>query len=181
MTCSSFSRIALAFQAGKLTDDDFHRELFGAYHPRLHHFSLALGARDPEAKDALVPDVLNSFHLRVRSKEFLVTGDAAITKYLYIRTRGAVQSMWRASLRRREQGLDDFDPEDDQFSNAVWADELRRVLEVLPYDQRRLIELRYHYGLKLREIAALDACGVSTVDGRLKKALGALREQMTGG
>jgi RNA polymerase sigma-70 factor (ECF subfamily) len=55
------------------------------------------------------------------------------------------------------------------------AAEVRRILEGLPYTQRRFVILRYCEGLKLREIAEKEGYKLGTVKSTLHRATRALR------
>ncbi len=57
-------------------------------------------------------------------------------------------------------------------------DAVRRALEVLSNDERESIALRYGAGLSLPEIATVTNQKLSTIEGRVARAMRKLREQL---
>lgn len=66
----------------------------------------------------------------------------------------------------------------DQAVERLSADQLRRAVIQLPDEQRRAIELAYFEGHTYREIAELTGVPHGTANGRLRLALGKLREAL---
>lgn len=72
--------------------------------------------------------------------------------------------------------------------NPTWEEAVRRLsaadvraaLEALPEEQRTAIELAYFGGHTYREIATITGVPQGTANGRLRLALGKLREALTG-
>ncbi|MCV0403034.1 MAG: sigma-70 family RNA polymerase sigma factor [Chloroflexi bacterium] len=58
------------------------------------------------------------------------------------------------------------------------ADELRAAMVALPDEQRRALELAYFEGYTYREVADLTGVPAGTANGRLRLALGKLREAL---
>jgi len=68
---------------------------------------------------------------------------------------------------------------EDALSRASAAD-LRTAMASLPDDQRHALELAYFEGYTYREVADLTGVPAGTANGRLRLALGKLREALTG-
>lgn len=60
------------------------------------------------------------------------------------------------------------------------ADDLRSAMAALPDEQRRALELAYFEGYTYREVAELTGVPAGTANGRLRLALGKLRDALTG-
>src|SRR4028118_1636782 len=58
-------------------------------------------------------------------------------------------------------------------------DRVRKMLELLPEDQREVIILRHYSELSFKEIAALTNCSINTALGRMRYGLINLRKMMT--
>jgi RNA polymerase sigma factor (sigma-70 family) len=57
-------------------------------------------------------------------------------------------------------------------------DRVRRMLDLLPEDQREVIILRHYAELSFKEIAALTSCSINTALGRMRYGLINLRKMM---
>lgn len=57
-------------------------------------------------------------------------------------------------------------------------DRVRKMLDMLPEDQREVIILRHYADLSFKEIAALTNCSINTALGRMRYALINLRKMM---
>jgi RNA polymerase sigma-70 factor (ECF subfamily) len=57
-------------------------------------------------------------------------------------------------------------------------DRIRRMIEMLPADQREVIILRHYAELSFKEIAALTDCSINTALGRMRYGLINLRKMM---
>jgi len=57
-------------------------------------------------------------------------------------------------------------------------DRVRRMLDLLPEDQREVIILRHYAELSFKEIAALTNCSINTALGRMRYGLINLRKMM---
>lgn len=171
---TSFYRLCQQFQAGELSDDLFYRALQGRYENALTGYLGARGIFDPETRESLVAKVLQSFFFRVRSGKFEIRGDAEITSYLYMRTHGAAKSHFRTIKRRQETSFPaDFEVAD--WRREVAAQELAEILDILSEQERGYICDRYLNGLRYRELAELQDCAISTVAGRIERAMAKLR------
>ena len=58
-------------------------------------------------------------------------------------------------------------------------DRVRRMLDLLPEDQREVIILRHYADLSFKEIASLTNCSINTALGRMRYGLINLRKMMT--
>jgi len=58
-------------------------------------------------------------------------------------------------------------------------DRVRKMLDMLPEDQREVIILRHYADLSFKEIAALTNCSINTALGRMRYGLINLRKMMT--
>jgi len=95
----------------------------------------------------------------------------------------AVDAVRRDVVRERDvvhaedavAGIPDGERTDEQALRAEQARELRGLLEGLPREQRRAIELAYYGGFTHHEIAELLELPVGTVKGRLRLGLAKLR------
>ena len=62
---------------------------------------------------------------------------------------------------------------------ADWAEEVRRVLDTLPSEQREAFLLRHVEDLSYEDIAAITGAGLSALRMRVKRACDALRVRLT--
>lgn len=58
-------------------------------------------------------------------------------------------------------------------------DRVRRMIDMLPEDQREVIILRHYADLSFKEIAGLTKCSINTALGRMRYGLINLRKMMT--
>ena len=96
----------------------------------------------------------------------------------------------RVRARRSTLDLDDADerallrtgpnPTSDDALRRAAADDLQRALAELPIEQRRAIELAYFEGFTYREVAEMTGVPAGTANGRLRLALGKLRDSLSG-
>jgi len=100
----------------------------------------------------------------------------------------AIDAIRRASRREQHQVGDeraaDVVAADDDTERAALrrteSDDTRLLLDRLPAEQRRVIELAFYSGFSHAEIAAALELPLGTVKGRMRLGLEKLREQMTG-
>ncbi len=96
----------------------------------------------------------------------------------------------RVRARRASIDLDDADersllrtgpnPTMEEALTRASAGDLRAAMASLPDDQRRALELAYFEGYTYREVAELTGVPAGTANGRLRLALGKLRDALTG-
>ena len=76
--------------------------------------------------------------------------------------------------------LNFFEPGADQKMMANQShDRVRRLVDMLPEDQREVIILRHYSDLSFKEISALTNCSINTALGRMRYGLINLRKMMT--
>jgi RNA polymerase sigma factor (sigma-70 family) len=68
---------------------------------------------------------------------------------------------------------------DSRMMNEQTSDKVRRMIDLLPEDQREVIILRHYADLSFKEIADLTGCSINTALGRMRYALLNLRKMMT--
>ena len=96
----------------------------------------------------------------------------------------------RVRARRASIDLDDADersllrtgpnPTMEEALTRASAGDLRAAMASLPDDQRRALELAYFEGYTYREVAELTGVPAGTANGRLRLALGKLRDALIG-
>ncbi len=59
------------------------------------------------------------------------------------------------------------------------SDKVRKMIDLLPEDQREVIVLRHYADLSFREISVLTGCSINTALGRMRYGLLNLRKMMT--
>jgi RNA polymerase sigma factor (sigma-70 family) len=68
---------------------------------------------------------------------------------------------------------------DSRIVNEQTSDKVRRMIDLLPEDQREVIILRHYADLSFKEISQLTDCGINTALGRMRYALLNLRKMMS--
>jgi RNA polymerase sigma factor (sigma-70 family) len=68
---------------------------------------------------------------------------------------------------------------DSRIMNDQTSDKVRRMIDLLPEDQREVIILRHYADLSFKEIAQLSNCSINTSLGRMRYGLLNLRKMMT--
>ncbi len=68
---------------------------------------------------------------------------------------------------------------DNRMMNDQTSDKIRRMMDLLPEDQREVIILRHYADLSFKEIAQLTQCSINTALGRMRYGLLNLRKMMT--
>ncbi len=68
---------------------------------------------------------------------------------------------------------------DSRIMNEQTSDKVRRMIDMLPEDQREVIILRHYADLSFKEIAQLSNCSINTSLGRMRYGLLNLRKMMT--
>ena len=72
-----------------------------------------------------------------------------------------------------------YDPGADQrMMQEQRYDRVKKMLDMLPENQREVIILKHYAGLTFKEIATLTKCGVNTALGRMHYGLINLRKMM---
>src|ERR1035437_8986846 len=68
---------------------------------------------------------------------------------------------------------------DEKMMQLQSHDRVRKLLEMLPEDQREVIVMRHYADLSFKEIAKLTNCSINTALGRMRYGLINLRKMMT--
>ncbi|HMI78378.1 MAG TPA: sigma-70 family RNA polymerase sigma factor [Ferruginibacter sp.] len=68
---------------------------------------------------------------------------------------------------------------DHKMMNGQSHDRVRKMVDMLPEDQREVIILRHYADLSFKEIADLTCCSINTALGRMRYGLINLRKMMT--
>ncbi len=68
---------------------------------------------------------------------------------------------------------------DHRIMNEQTSEKVRRMIDLLPEDQREVIILRHYADLSFKEISQLTKCSINTALGRMRYGLLNLRKMMT--
>jgi RNA polymerase sigma factor (sigma-70 family) len=68
---------------------------------------------------------------------------------------------------------------DSRIMNDQTSDKVRRMIDLLPEDQREVLILRHYADLSFKEISQLTNCSINTALGRMRYGLLNLRKMMT--
>jgi RNA polymerase sigma-70 factor (ECF subfamily) len=166
------SALLVAIAAG---DRRALEELYLSYHRRLARF---LSRFTPRYEN--VEEIINDTFLVVwqSAKDFRHASQVS-TWIIGIAYRTALKSFRRQKNHAEARSLDDY-PEQtvDPTFDAEVHDWLKHGLSRLPLEQRLTLELAYHMGHSLEEIAAITDCPVGTVKARMFHAREKLRQYL---
>lgn len=95
--------------------------------------------------------------------------------------RGVIQDRGRISDEGIEEHVEAAERTDVEVGRRDEAREIRAVLEGLPPDQARVIELAYYGGFTHSEIASMLDTPVGTIKGRMRLGLQKMRSQLRPG
>jgi RNA polymerase sigma-70 factor, ECF subfamily len=147
-------------------------ELYLGYHRRLARF---LSRITPRYEN--VEEIINDTFMVVwqSASDFRFASQVS-TWIIGIAYRTALKSLRRQKNHTAARSLDDF-PEQtvDPTVQTEVQDWLKQGLDKLPLEQRLTLELAYHLGHSLEEIAAITECPVGTVKARMFHAREKLR------
>jgi RNA polymerase sigma-70 factor (ECF subfamily) len=150
-------------------------ELYLGYHRRLARF---LSRFTPRYEN--VEEIINDTFLVVwqSAKDFRYASQVS-TWIIGIAYRTALKSLRRQKNHTAARSLEEY-PEQavDPTSEAEVQDWLKQGLSQLPVEQRLTLELAYHLGHSLEEIAAITECPVGTVKARMFHAREKLRKYL---
>jgi RNA polymerase sigma-70 factor (ECF subfamily) len=150
-------------------------ELYLGYHRRLARF---LSRFTPRYEN--VEEIINDTFMVVwqSAKDFRYASQVS-TWIIGIAYRTALKSVRRQKNHTAARNLDDY-PEQtvDPTSDTEVQDWLKHGLSQLPVEQRLTLELAYHMGHSLEEIAAITECPVGTVKARMFHAREKLRQYL---
>jgi len=87
----------------------------------------------------------------------------------------------RSPAFKKDDAISDYMVEpgeniDQKIMNHQSHEKVRRLVDLLPHDQREVIVLRHYAGLSFKEVAALTNCSINTALGRMRYALVNLRK-----
>ncbi len=147
-------------------------ELYLGYHRRLARF---LSRFTPRYEN--VEEIINDTFMVVwqSAKDFRHASQVS-TWVIGIAYRTALKSLRRQKNHTGARSLDDYPEQttDPMFETEI-QDWLAHGLARLPVEQRLTLELAYHMGHSLEEIAAITDCPVGTVKARMFHAREKLR------
>ena len=149
--------------------------LYFGYHRRLARF---LSRFTPRYEN--VEEIINDTFMAVwRSAKDFRNASQVSTWIFGIAYRTALKSVRRQKHHAAAANLDDH-PEQtvDPGAQAELEDWVSRGLNYLPIEQRLILELAYHMGHSMEEIAAITDVPVGTVKARLYQARKKLREHL---
>ena len=150
-------------------------ELYLSYHRRLARF---LSRFTPRYEN--VEEIINDTFMVVwqSAKDFRHASQVS-TWIIGIAYRTALKSFRRQKNHTVARSLEDIPEQtvDPAFDTEV-SDWLQHGLSRLPIEQRLTLELAYHMGHSLQEIAAITACPVGTVKARMFHAREKLRQYL---
>jgi RNA polymerase sigma-70 factor (ECF subfamily) len=153
------------------------RRIYEKYKDDLVTLAAALLHNVGAAED-VVHDVFVGF--LETSGSFRLTG--SLKGYLATCVANDARNKNKAMLRRRSTGLDEAAPVSTTAKGpdcyAIFGEELQRLtwaLGQLPYEQREVLVLHLHSGMKFREIAESQGASINTVQGRYRYGLEKLR------
>jgi RNA polymerase sigma-70 factor (ECF subfamily) len=175
---------------GDLDDSDVVREaargeiqalatLYDRYAGLLLGMARRILGEETAAED-LVQDVFMEVWRRAHAFD---ASRGSVRTWLLVRVRSRALDRLRSAQHRREVAVDDVSPreaaptpEDPELSPDRAM--VRRAIELLPDDQRLVIELSYFQGLSSSEIAERMGSPLGTVKSRTAAALSKLRAAM---
>ncbi|MBN2020879.1 MAG: RNA polymerase sigma factor [Sedimentisphaerales bacterium] len=157
------------------------RRIYEKYKNDLVALAAAL-LKEKSAAEDVVHDVFVSF---LKLKRFRLTG--SLRGFLATCVANAARNVIRASSRHQQSTLDDTPPPASKTSSpdceAIFGEESRllsRAIWELPYEQREVVMLHTHAGLKFAQIAESQNVSINTVLGRYRYGLEKLRSKLDG-
>jgi RNA polymerase sigma-70 factor, ECF subfamily len=150
-------------------------ELYLAYHRRLARF---LARFTPRYEN--IEEIINDTFMVVwQSAADFRHASQVSTWIIGIAYRTALKSVRRQKNHSAAQSLENY-PEQttDPTIDAEIQDWLKHGLNQLPLEQRLTLELAYHMGHSLEEIAVITGCPVGTVKARMFHAREKLRQYL---
>ncbi len=147
-------------------------ELYLGYHRRLARFVSRFTSRYEN-----VEEVINDTFMVVwqHARDFRYTSQVS-TWIFGIAYRTALKSLRRQKNHTAARSLDEYPEQStDPTEDTEIQDWLAHGLNELPIEQRLTLELAYHMGHSLQEIAEITGCPVGTVKARMFHAREKLR------
>jgi len=157
------------------------RRIYEKYKQELVSLAVAL-LRNTAAAEDVVHDVFVSF---LQLERFHLTG--SLKGYLATCVANAARNVIRTNTRRPQSSLDDAQPIESKTNSpdyeAIFGEEkhlLAHAIWELPYEQREIVLLHVHGGMKFAEIAESQNVSVNTVLGRYRYGMEKLRSALNG-
>src|SRR5580704_3539147 len=150
-------------------------QLYHSYHRRLARFLSRFTSRYEN-----VEEIINDTFMVVwqNAKNFRSASQVS-TWIIGIAYRTALKSLRRQKNHTAARSLDEYpEPTTDPTFDTEIQDWLKQGLDQLPAEQRLTLELAYHMGHSLEEIAAITECPVGTVKARMFHARAKLRQYL---
>jgi RNA polymerase sigma-70 factor (ECF subfamily) len=150
-------------------------ELYLGYHRRLARF---LSRFTPRYEN--VEEIINDTFMVVWKSAKDFRGASQVSTWIIgIAYRTALKSLRRQKNHNNARSLDEYPEQStDPTFETETQDWLRHGLSRLPIEQRLTLELAYHLGHSLEEIAAITDCPVGTVKARMFHAREKLRQYL---
>jgi RNA polymerase sigma-70 factor (ECF subfamily) len=157
------------------------RRIYEKYKNELVALAAAL-LKEKSAAEDIVHDVFVTF---LKLKRFRLTG--SLKGFLATCVANAARNIIRANSRHQQIPLDDAPPiasnTDSPDCEAIFGQQcklLSQAIWELPYEQREVVLLHVHGGLKFARIAESQNVSVNTVLGRYRYGLEKLRSKLDG-
>jgi RNA polymerase sigma-70 factor (ECF subfamily) len=150
-------------------------ELYFAYHRRLARFLVRVTPRYE-----IIEEIINDTFMTVWQGAKNFRNASRVSTWIFgIAYRTALKSIRRQQHHTAALSLDDYpEPTIDPGAQAEVQDWLAQGLDRLPLDQRLTLELAYHMGHSLEEIAAITDTPLGTVKARMHHARRKLRQHL---
>jgi len=150
-------------------------ELYVGYHRRLARFLSRLAPRYDT-----VEEIINDTFMVVWQNAGEFRGASRVSTWIIgIAYRTALKALRRTQTRLKAQAQADLaDVTVDPNNEAEMRDWVAQGLSKLPLEQRLVIELAYHMGHSIEEIAAITECPIGTVKARMFHAREKLRQYL---
>ena len=162
-------------------DYDAVRRIYEKYKCELVALAAAL-LQEKSAAEDVVHDVFVSF---LKLQRFQLTG--SLKGFLATCVANAARNVIRTNTRHQQGLLENMPPVASKVSNpdceAIFGEQSRllsRAIRELPYEQREVVLLHIHGGLKFAHIAESQNVSVNTVMGRYRYGLEKLRSRLNG-
>jgi len=162
-------------------DHEAVRRIYEKHKHELVALAVALLKNTAAAED-VVHDVFVSF---LKLERFRLTG--SLKGYLTTCVANAARNVLRTNIRHNQNSLEDAQPIESKTKSpdyeAIFGEE-RRILThaiwELPYEQREVVLLHVHGGMKFAAIAESQDVSVNTVLGRYRYGMEKLRSALNG-